>query len=76
MVLNEGIEFFVLGFYMIRFKNGYTWNMNFDGKNVNPIRKIEKLLHTYNICTTRGTVQKAASYSKDDDKKKRCKTCI
>ena len=55
---------------MIRFKNGYTWNMNFDGKNVNPIKKIEKLLHTYNICTTRGTVQKAALYSKDDDKKR------
>ena len=34
--------------------------MNFDGKNVNPTMKIEKLLHTYNICTTRGTAKEAA----------------
>ena len=47
------------------------WNMNFYERNVNLIMEIEKLLHAYNICTTRGTAKETASNSKDDDKKKR-----
>ena len=62
----QSVEFFI----SINFKNGLMWNMNFYGKNVNPIMKIEKLLHTYNICKNEELLQKQHRIQKTTTRKK------
>ena len=68
---------YILSFlYLKRFKKGSTWNMNFDGKNVNPIMKIEKLLHAYiNLIFAQHEEQQKRQHNIQRRREKRCKTC-